>query len=233
MNRNNIRHTLRLMLICISLFTISSCSSDDPAPTIDSVWYNMVTQPIEQAPCAYPGQTLCIHGSGFGSLRYLIVNGTYINLNNIMVYASDNYITFQLPSDVNTGDLLRVVTARGKADYTFPVRPTDEQPTLYYDTDTKAIPFSSTMLVPGTTLTIRGTNLSGVKEVYLPLAFDGRVKCEFDETKPNTDEYIYVIVPDAQNYATGYCEVVMEKTDAARGIIYTEKIYSKKTDFTN
>ena len=42
MNRNNIRHTLRLMLICISLFTISSCSKDSKKEAKDTVETRMV-----------------------------------------------------------------------------------------------------------------------------------------------------------------------------------------------
>lgn len=214
--------TVALILIAI----LSSCGNDDEAPTIDSVWYNMVDVPVEVAPCAYPGQTLCIHGSGFESLRLLIVNGTQIDLNNILVYVADNFITFTVPSDVNTeGDYIRVVTAKGKADYRFIIRPKSEQSTI--------TAFSSTTLIPGNTLTIQGTNLSGAKEVYLPLAFNGTVKCEFDDTKENTDENIYVKIPEANNFATGYCTVVVEKNDEARGITYTEKILSSKTNFIN
>lgn len=232
MNKKKTYRMLRLLLAgCLALM-LTACSKDEAAPTIDSVWYNMVTQPIEQAPCAYPGQTLCIHGSGFKDLKLLIVNGTHIDLNNILVYVADNYITFKVPTDVNTsGDNIRVVTRWGMVDYNFAIRPADEQPTLYYNNDTKEIPFSTTTLVPGQTLTIRGSNLSGAKQVWLPLAFGDRIACEFDATKENTDEYIYVIVPEASNFATGHCEVELERTDETRGITYTEKVYSKETDF--
>lgn len=235
MNKTNIKSLLCLLLLTgLCMVSLHSCSEDDDAPAIDGVWYNMVKRPVEQTTFAYPGEMLCIHGSGFGSLKMLMVNGTQINLNNIIVYTSDNYITFQVPSDVNTtGDNIRVVTSRGKADYTFIIRPKDEQPTLYYDKDSGVIPFSTTTLVPGNTLSIRGTNLGGVTEVWLPLAFGGKIKCEFDDTKENTDEYIYVKIPEAANFATGQCEVIFEKTDAARGITYTEKVYSEKTNFSN
>ena len=231
----NIKSLLCLLLLTgLCMVSLHSCSDDDDAPAIDGVWYNMVMRPIEQTSFAYPGETLCLHGSGFGSLKLLMVNGTQINLNNILVYASDNYITFQVPSDVNTaGDNIRVVTARGMADYTFIIRPKSEQPTLYYDKDNGVIPFSTTTLTPGNTLSIRGTNLGGAKEVWLPLAFGGRIKCEFDDTKQNTNEYIYVKIPEATNFAAGQCEIILEKTDAARGITYTEKVYSEKTNFSN
>lgn len=220
------------LLMCSLLLGLTSCSKDNEPPHIDSVWLNMVSQPIEQTSFAYPGQTLCIHGSGLAELRHLIVNGTHIDLNAIFVYVADNAITFQLPSDVNTvGDYIRVVTAYGQVDFPFIVRPASEQSTFYYkDSDT---PFSSTTLVPGNTLSIRGTNLTGVKEVWLPLAFDGRIACEFDPTKTNTDDYVYVVIPEATNFATGRCEMVIEKYDETRDITYTEKIYSKTTDFIN
>lgn len=234
MNKNRVNNIFRILSLCCFVLALASCSKDDAEPRIDSVWYNMMSRPVEQAPCAYPGQTLCIHGSGFQDLRMLMVNGTQINLNNILVYVADNYITFQVPADVNTsGDLIRVVTAHGKADFKFIIRPATEQPTFYYNSDSKTIPFSATTLVPGNTLAIRGTNLTGVKEVRLPLAFNKSIACEFDPTKENTDDYVYVIIPDVKDFATGRCELVLERYDAERDLSYTEKVYSEETNFIN
>ena len=88
-----------------------SCSKDEDTPHIDSVWMNMVSRPVEPVTCAYPGQTICLRGSGLGDLKRVIVGGTDINLNTLFVYESSSAITFQIPSDISTtGDNIRVVT---------------------------------------------------------------------------------------------------------------------------
>lgn len=226
--------TMAVALLSISTFlhigvlgwALTSCSSDHEAPHIESVWLNMVSRPIEQAVCAYPGQTVCLRGGGFDDLQQVVVNGTEINLNTLFVYESASNITFQIPSDVNTeGDIIKVVTANGEASYPFVVRPAAEQPVISA--------FSATTLIGGRTLSITGSNLEGATEVWLPLTFGGRAQCSFDPAQISNDNTIYVIVPEDVDFATGYCEVVMEKHDAARGIDYTEKVYSKKTDFRN
>lgn len=227
MNKKTINNMYCLLVALALGMSLSACSSDDnDAPRIDSVWFNMVSRPIEQAVCAYPGQTVCLRGGGFGNLQQVSVNGTAINLNTLFVYESASNITFQIPSDVNTeGDFIKVVTANGEVSYPFVVRPTTEQPVISA--------FSATTLIAGRTLSITGSNLEGAKEVWLPLTFGGRVQCTFDTAQTNDDNTIYVIVPDDADFATGYCEVVMEKHDAVRGIDYTEKVYSSKTDFRN
>ena len=206
---------------------LTSCSDDgDDAPRIDGVWYNMVSRPIEQAPCAYPGQTLCLRGTGFNDLKKLTVNGTAINLNNILVYASSSSVTFQVPSDVNTtGDNIHLVTANGKADYSFIIRPTEKKPVISS--------FSSTTLIAGRTLTISGSNLSGATEVWLPQPFEGRILCELSAEQVSDDSHVYVVIPADAAFATGRCEIIMEKTDEGRGITYTEKVFSSITNFKN
>lgn len=227
MKNNNINSLFKLLLLSIAVVTFTACSDDDEgAPRIDSVWYNMVSRPIEQAPCAYPGQTLCLHGAGFGGLKQVIVNDTEINLNTLYVYESSSNITFQLPADVNTtGDYIKVVTAGGEATFPFVVRPASEKPDI--------TAFSATTLIAGRTLTITGSKLDGATEVWLPLTFDGRVKCEFDTTQLNDDNTIHVIVPADVTFATGQCEVVMEKYDAQRDLSYTETVFSASTIFRN
>lgn len=216
--------TLLLLVSC--LLSLSSCSKDEEEPRIDGVWYNMVSRPIEQAPCAYPGQTISVRGAHLDNLRHVIVNGTEIDVRSILEYQSESAVTFQLPNEVGTtGDYVRVVTAYGKADYRFVVRPKSEQPSI--------TSFSSTTLVPGTTLVITGTNLSGAKEVWLPQTFNGRIQCEFDASQTNSDTQVYVKIPAEAAFATGRCEIVMDKSDSERGITYVEKVFSGKTDFKN
>ena len=220
---NSISH---LCLVGTAVVALTACTDDAETPRIDSVWMNMVTQPVEQVTCAYPGQTICLRGEYLDDLRRVIVNGTDINLNTLFIYESDKNITFQLPSDVSTeGDYIRVVTRWGMTDFSFIVRPQSDQPTI--------TSFSSTTLIAGRTLTIRGTNLEGATEVWLPTVFDGRVRCELAETQDADGTTVKVIIPENVSFASGYCEIVMTKTDSQRGMTYTEKVYSDTTDFGN
>ena len=226
MKKKHINNILIVLMTCVSLSLLTACEKDEEAPRIDSVWMNMVSRPVEQVSCAYPGQTICLRGENLGDLKRVIVNRTDINLNTLFVYESSTAITFQLPSDVNTeGDNIRVVTKWGMADYAFVIRPLSEKPTV--------AAFSASTLIPGRTLTITGTNLEGAKEVWLPLAFDGRVACDIDDSQTADDTSVSVIIPDGVTFAKGQCEIVMEKTDTIRGITYTEKVYSLSTDFRN
>ena len=221
-----INNILFVLMACVSLSVLTSCTKEEEAPRIDSVWMNMVSRPVEQVSCAYPGQTICLRGENLGDLKRVIVNHTDINLNTLYVYESSTAITFQLPADVNTdGDNIRVVTKWGMTDHAFIIRPLAEKPAVNA--------FSATTLVAGRTLTITGENLDGAKEVWLPLAFDGRVQCEIDASQPADATTVSVIIPDGVTFAKGQCEIVMEKTDATRGITYTEKVYSSSTDFRN
>lgn len=221
-----INNILFVLMACVSLSVLTSCTKEEEAPRIDSVWMNMVSRPVEQVSCAYPGQTICLRGENLGDLKRVIVNHIDINLNTLYVYESSTAITFQLPADVNTdGDNIRVVTKWGMTDYAFIIRPLSEKPAVNA--------FSATTLVAGRTLTITGENLDGAKEVWLPLAFDGRVQCDIDASQPADATTVSVIIPDGVTFAKGQCEIVMEKTDATRGITYTEKAYSSSTDFRN
>ena len=225
MNNQFIKGLYNMLLACVALLVLASCNKDDDeAPRIDSVWFNMVNRPVEQAVCAYPGQTVCLRGEHLGDLKRVIVNGTDINLNTLYVYESSSAITFQLPTDVSTeGDNIRVVTKWGMADFNFIVRPADEKPAIST--------FSATTLIGGRTLTITGTNLEGAKEVWLPLTFGGRTSCELIAGEEEDGTTVSVIIPDGETFGRGQCEIVMEKTDDVRGITYTEKVYSAETDF--
>lgn len=210
-------------LLLTAAVVFASCTKEEEAPVIDSVWKNMVSEPILQTNYAYPGQTLCLHGSGFTDLQKILVNGTRIDLSSSLVYDTDNYVTFKLPADVSTeGNSIKLYTLHGETVYSpFVIKPASEQPTI-----TK---FSSTTLVAGRTLTITGTNLDGATEVFLPLAFDDQVSCQIISEPTATS--ISVMIPDGVKFATGKCVVAMQKT--ASGLSYTEHVYSKTTDFIN
>lgn len=212
--------TCKILLLTAAL-VIASCSKDEEAPVIDSVWKNMISEPVAQTSYAYPGQTLCLHGSGFTDLQKIVVNGTRIDISSSLVYDTDNYVTFKLPADVATeGDVIKLYTLHGETTYSpFIVKPASQQPTI--------ASFSSTTLTAGQTLTITGTNLDGATDVWLPLAFDDQVRCEMSGAPTATS--ITVFIPEGVSFATGKCVIAMQKT--ANGHNYTEHVYSKTTDF--
>lgn len=235
MNKKRImfRSSLLALVACFSVFSCLSCDNDDSpsSPRIDAVWSNMNTQPIEQVQCAYPRQTVSLRGEGFKGVEKVTVNGYDIDLAENQIYNTDRSIIIVLPQDVATttatGEAyLKVENSAGEAVYQpFYVFTEDEQPVINK--------FSATALTPGATLCITGENLGGATEVYLPLAFDQKVKCEFDPAQANSDTEVYVIVPEGVSFAQGQVEIVMTKTFAATGAEYVTKTYSDVTNFSN
>lgn len=233
MNKIIMKSSLLVLVACFSVFSCLSCDNDDSpsSPRIDAVWSNMNTQPIEQVQCAYPRQTVSLRGEGFKGVEKVTVNGYDIDLAENQIYNTDRSIIIVLPQDVATttatGEAyLKVENSAGEAVYQpFYVFTEDEQPVI-----TK---FSATALTPGATLCITGENLGGATEVYLPLAFDQKVKCEFDPAQANSDTEVYVIVPEGVSFAQGQVEIVMTKTFAATGAEYVTKTYSDVTNFSN
>ena len=235
MNKKKImfRSSLLALVACFSVFSCLSCDNEDgpSAPRIESVWSNMNTQPIEQVQCAYPRQTVSLRGEGFKGVEKVTVNGYDIDLAENQIYNTDRSIIIVLPQDVATttatGEAyLKVENSAGEAVYQpFYVFTEDEQPVI-----TK---FSATALTPGSTLCITGENLGGATEVYLPLAFDQKVKCEFDPAQANSATEVYVIVPEGVSFAQGQVEIVMDKVYAPTGAEYTDKAYSEVTNFSN
>ena len=225
------KQILNKILLLLAVVACVACSKDDDAPQIESVWKNMISEPLEKTDYAYPGQTICLHGSAFYDLRKVFVNGTDIDLTTSFIYDTDNYITFQLPTDVKTSiseqqSYIRVITAHGESVYRpFLVKPLSEKPEI-----TK---FSTTQLTPGGILTITGQNLDGVTEVLLPLTFNDQVACELDPATEPTATSVSIIIPEDASFAKGKCVIVMQKTDATSGRTYTEKVYSSDTNFRN
>lgn len=233
MNKIIMKSSLLVLVACFSVFSCLSCDNDDSpsSPRIDAVWSNMNTQPIEQVQCAYPRQTVSLRGEGFKGVEKVTVNGYDIDLAENQIYNTDRSIIIVLPQDVATttatGEAyLKVENSAGEAVYQpFYVFTEDEQPVINK--------FSATALTPGSTLCITGENLGGATEVYLPLAFDQKVKCEFDPAQANSDTEVYVIVPEGVSFAQGQVEIVMDKVYAPTGAEYTDKAYSEVTNFTN
>lgn len=228
-------------MLCLLLLACTSCDKDDVSmPVIESVWSNMSTIPIHQMECVYPGQTISLRGSGLSGANAVIVNGTEIDLTGMTgthAYNTDRSIIVRLPVNVATmwdnGETsLKVKVGRNEAVYEpFYVKNTSEKPQL--SSGLAGTGFSSIVLVPGSTLTITGKNLSGATEVYLPLAFDGKIKCEFDPAQVNTDESLHVIVPESDKFAQGRAEIVMTKSCYLDGAEYVERLYSGIINFSN
>lgn len=222
------KFTFRNILCYVILGFLSSCSSDNECPIIESTWKNIATEPIKEISCTYPGQTICLRGKGFKDLKRVIVNGTKIDMMSTLLYDTDNSITFKIPTNVDTSvrpSTIKLVTINGDTTYTkLLIKPSKEQPIIRS--------FSSTSLQAGKTLIITGSNLDRATEVYLPLCFEQKVKCEFDKTKENTTTDLYVLIPSNLNFAKGKCQVVMQKLDESSGSTYTENAYSQTTDFS-
>lgn len=225
------KQNINKILLLLTIALCAACSKDDDAPQIDSVWKNMNSEPIEKTDYAYPGQTICLHGSAFYDLRKVFVNGTDIDLTTSFIYDTENYITFQLPSDVKTSTseqqaYIRVITAHGESVYRpFLVKPASEKPAISN--------FSTTQLTAGGILTITGQNLEGATEVWLPLPYGDQVSCELDPATEPTATSISVIIPADVTFAKGKCVIAMQKTNPVSGEPYTEKVYSSETNFKN
>lgn len=220
----------RYILIAAAAIAVLSCK-ESVAPEIDQVWINMTDFPVEKVDYAYPEQTLCLYGKGFTGLQYIELNGTHIDVSTTLVYDTDVNITFRIPEDVRISDApenmyIKVVTSVGECEYApFLIKPAAVQPVI--------TSVSSTILVPGTLLTVSGRNLDGAREVYLPAPFDGKVLCSFSPEHENTSDALYVIVPEGCSFATGQLSVIMEKTDETCSFSYVEKVYSDIYDFVN
>lgn len=227
---NTMSNIRRCVLTAVSLLAMMACK-ETVAPEIDEIWINMTDFPVERVDYAYPEQTLCLYGKGFTGLQYIEVNGTHIDVSTTLVYDTDVNITFQLPEDVRVSDApeymsVRVVTADGECEYfPFLVKPAGLQPEI--------TSVSSTILVPGTVLTIKGRNLDGAKEVYVPAPYGEKVLCPFSPGHESTSAALYVTVPEDCRFATGQVMVVMDKKDDACAFAYTEKVYSGIYDFIN
>lgn len=220
----------RYILPLLMMLPLMSCE-EAAKPEIDQVWINMTDFPVGKVECAYPDQTLCLYGRGFSGLQEIIVNGTRIDIDSTLVYDTDRNITFRLPEDVAVSDgpqnmYIKVITHAGEDEYApFLVKQAGQQP--------EVTSVSSVILVPESVLVIRGKNLDGVSEVYLPAAYDKKVLCAFSEEYENTSEELHVVVPDSVRFATGQLEVVMEKHDSVCVFSYEEKVFSEIYDFIN
>jgi len=231
MNRiYSIRYAI-LMIVGIVALHLSSCKSDHEAPTIESVWTNSASAPAEQVNFSYPGETICLHGHDFSDLQQVSVNGQAIDLMKTIMYDTDSFITFAIPMDAPTTkecglSHIKVITAHGEASYEhFLLKPTSEKP--------KINSVSTKSLIPGSTLEIKGVNLDGVTEVYLPLVFDQCVKCELDANRESTATSVFVVIPENVNFATGKIKMVLSKRSEELNCEYTENVYSAKMDFSN
>ena len=229
-----------------ALFTATAASADTKADTTRTAADTTLAVKADSAPQRRSlGRRVADYfrnankGRRDKKFDFSILGGPHYNTNTQLglglvaagLYNTDRSIIIVLPQDVATttatGEAyLKVENAAGEALYQpFYVFTEDEQPVI-----TK---FSATTLTPGSQLCITGENLGGATEVYLPLAFDQKVKCELDPAQPSSDTEVYVIVPEGVNFAEGQVEIVMNKVYAPTGAEYTDKAYSEVTNFTN
>lgn len=223
----------KIFPILLAVVTLTACD-DESQPQIDSVWLNMATEPVREVTSAYPGQLLCLHGSGFDGLQAIEVNGYSISITGSLIYDNDTYVTFTCPSDVYVSEDykrcdIKVTTAGGEAVYSpFIIKPTSSKPSITR--------FSTTALIAGTNLTITGKRFGKIKQVLLPTVFDSMVECQLAEGIEPTETSVTVVVPENVKFATGQACIVMEITEYVSdpdGRIYEERLYSSETSFTN
>lgn len=225
---SNIKYFI-VAFIGLLLLPFASCKSDHDAPVIESVWSNSTDAPAERVNFSYPGETICLHGHGFSDLQEVSVNGVAIDLMKTIMYDTDSFITFAIPEEVKPTreceqSVILVTTAHGTSSYApFLIKPTGEKPAI--------TGVSATALTAGDVLEIKGKNLDGAFEVYLPLTFDQSVKCELATGKESTSSSVFVTIPDHVNFATGKVKVVMNKRSEELDKEYTEVVYSGKIDF--
>lgn len=225
---------IKYLIVAITgllVLSFSSCKSEHEAPVIESVWSNSSAAPAEKVEFSYPEETICLHGHDFSDLQEVSVNGVAIDLMKTIMYDTDSFITFAIPTEVkSTKDcgksVILIKTAHGTTTYEpFLIKSTSEKPTI--------ISVSAKALTAGGTLEIKGTNLDGAFEAYLPLSFDQSVKCELDTENQSTSTSVFVTIPDHVNFATGKVKLVMNKKSEELDKEYTETVYSSKIDFTN
>lgn len=226
----NIRY-IWAVLLSVLAFQLTSCQDDDEAPVIDCVWSNTTSEPTEKTTASYPGMVIALQGQNFSDLQKVSVNGVDIDLMKTIMYDTDNYITFAIPDQLVTTEEtglseIRVTTAHGEAVYQpFLVKKTSEKPTI------KSV--SASKLHAGDVLEIKGINLDGASEVYLPLTFDKEVKCEWAESQESTATSLYVVVPEEVNFAKGRVRVVLNKHDEGIDLGYSETVTSSVINFSN
>lgn|SRR5574344_63331 len=231
MNKSKFISLYAIAVLSVCILFCMSCASDTEHPTIESVWNNTASVPVEQVFCAYPGQTLCLHGIGFSGIKQITVNNTIIGVSNTAIYDTDSFITFKLPDSVATTDnsnlkYVKVETSNGETTYEpFIIKSLSMRPSVSS--------VSATTLVAGSVLQIKGSNLDGVQEVYLPLTFEQMIKCKLDSTQASDASNVYVVVPGGVNFASGQLKIVMQKRDSVISNSYTENVYSSTINFKN
>lgn len=219
-----------VVLMGLLVWSFVSCKNEHEAPVIESVWSNSSAAPAERVNFSYPSETICLHGHDFSDLKEVSVNGVAIDLMKTIMYDTDSFITFAIPTEVKATQecgksVIQVTTAHGTTSYEpFLIKSTSEKP--------KITSVSAKALTAGDILEIKGANLEGALEVYLPLTFDQSVKCELATDKESTASSVFVNIPDHVNFATGKVKVVMNKKSDELGKEYTETVYSSKIDFT-
>lgn len=231
MNKRILRLFVAMAIITSSFFCCMSCGSDVESPAIKGVWNNTESMPVEQIYCVYPGQTICLHGTGFSSLQQIAINNLSVGIINTEIYDTDSFITFKIPDSVTTTavsglKLIKVVTVNGTATYdAFLVKAKSEKPSVSS--------VSATTLIAGSTLQIKGANLEGAQAVYLPLTFEQSIQCQLDTTQVSDASNVYITVPQNVNFASGQLKIVMQKRDSISSTTYTENVYSKTINFKN
>lgn len=156
------------MLSALFVLGLSSCQKDDDQGVfISSVWTNQLDTESQQISSSYTGLWVRLEGGGFSGLKGILCNGKSADFNP--VYATDRYIIFQIPSSVplanevdeSIANTIQVISENGRGVYRgFIFKDKNRMPSI------KSV--SYTMPSPGDVITITGSNLLQVDEIYFP-----------------------------------------------------------------
>lgn len=217
---------IKLAAIALMALIIAACDNDNAERIhIDSVWMNTTGLPVEQTRFAYPGQTICLKGAGFSSIKRAAVNGYDIDISSSLPYATDTSLIIAIPSDINTSanieSCISLESTEGEYSYfPFYIKPLSEKPSINR--------LSTTTLSVGETLTAFGVNLESPNAVYLPLCFGHKTKCHIVRSDSTS---VTVEIPEGCNFAKGKMQIVLSRINPFDNLEYLEIVYSEETDF--
>jgi hypothetical protein len=156
-------------LAAVCMLTLGSCHKEDEGVHISGVWTNQLDTESQQITQSYTGLWVRLEGSGFSGLKGILCNGQSADFNP--VYVTDNHIIFKIPDSVplanevdeSIANTIQVISEHGRGIYNgFLFKDKSRMPSI------KSV--SYTMPLPGDVITVTGSNLLQVDEIWFPSA---------------------------------------------------------------